>query len=116
MDDLSAKVWVRDVLDHMVPLLEASTVAMAVVPDGEHSAGDVKFWVELGAMIMLDKPIIAVAFGDRRVAPKLALVADEVVRLPDGVNPAASATLSEAIVRVVSNRPSPGTSTGGGQP
>jgi hypothetical protein len=40
---------------------------------------DVKFAVELGFMVMLDKPIIAVVSPGSKVPLKLAKVADEIV-------------------------------------
>lgn len=98
-DDPSAKVWARHVISDMVPKLKDSAISLSLLPDD--SAGDVKFWVELGASIMLDKPIIAIIYGDRPVPRKLAAVADEIVRLPDGVTPEGSRLLAEAISRVV---------------
>lgn len=95
----SAVVWAKDVVDNMLPKLVSSSVMVSLVPtDGK---GDVKFWVELGAAIMLDKPILAVVFGDNPVPAKMALVADEVVRLPDGVNAAGSKKLAAAVKRLV---------------
>jgi hypothetical protein len=61
----------------MVPKLEGSAVAISIAPgDGE---GDVKFWVELGAMIMMDKPIVVVARPGQVLPQKLLAVADDVV-------------------------------------
>lgn len=100
-DDPSAKRWVRQVLDDMAPKMSESALVMQLVPTGEHSEGDVKFWVELGASIMLDKPIIAILFGDDPCPPKLALIAEEVVRLPEGVTPDASVELAEAMKRIL---------------
>jgi hypothetical protein len=98
-DDPSAKVWVDHVLNEMAPNMRASAVVLSMVPtDG---AGDVKYWVELGASIMMDKPIIALVLGGASVPRKLLGIADEVVRLPDGVNPEGSAELAAAISRVV---------------
>jgi hypothetical protein len=95
----SAKRWVRHVLDEMAPKLADSVLAISLVPDDR--TGDVKFWVELGASICMNKPIVAVLLGDAPVPPKLALVADEIVRCPDGIDPAASEDLTLAIGRVM---------------
>jgi hypothetical protein len=97
-DDPTVKAWIRHVLDEMAPKMADSALVMQLVPDGE---GDVKFWVELGASIMMDKPIIAVAFGDTPIPAKLELIADEVVRLKEGVNPAASEELAAALERMI---------------
>jgi hypothetical protein len=98
LTDPTAKRWAKHVIDEMVPKMEQSSVAMALLPDGD---GDVKFWVELGAMICMNKPIIAVVIGDREIPPKLELVADEVVRCPDGIDPIASEELAAAVTRVM---------------
>lgn len=79
-----------------MPKIGGSAVTLSVVPDGE---GDAKYWVELGASIMLDKPMIVVAFDRRSIPRKLRLVADEIVYLPRGVNPEASEALVAAMER-----------------
>ncbi len=90
--------WVDHILTEMKPKLESSTCSL-VLTDGRE--GDVKLWVEIGASIMLDKPILAVVFGSDPVPRKLRLVADEVVRLEDGINPEASEKMKRAITRVM---------------
>jgi hypothetical protein len=96
--DPSAKRWVRQVLEGMAAKMAHSAVVCSVVPDGD---GDVKFWVELGASIMMDKPIIAVVLGDRAIPTKLEAIADEIVRCPEGVNPAASEDVAQAVARIM---------------
>jgi hypothetical protein len=66
--DPSAKVWIQQVLSDMVPKMADSALVCSIVPGDE--GGDVKFWVELGASIMMDKPIVAVVFDDRQVPAK----------------------------------------------
>jgi hypothetical protein len=62
----------------MLPKLIDSAIMLSLVPD---TNGDVKFWVELGAAIMYDKPIVAVVTPGRVVPRKLREVADEVVEV-----------------------------------
>lgn len=81
-----AKEWVKQVLNGMAPKLADSAVVVQLVPTGMRSEGDVKFWVELGASIMMEKPILAVIFGDAPCPPKLRLIADEFVRIPEGTD------------------------------
>lgn len=57
-----------------------------------------KFWVELGAMIMLQKPIVVVAVEGRPIPPKLRAIADEIVTSNSGFPPASE--LEAAIRRV----------------
>lgn len=96
-DDPTAKRWVRHVLADMAPKMRNSRIVCSIVPNDE---GDVKFWVELGAMIMFNKPIVVVAFGDQQIPDKLRRVADEVVVCPNGVDPSSSKELAAAIERV----------------
>jgi|SRR6516164_2892780 len=97
--DSSAKTWVHHVLDEMVPKLSRSALVISLVPESRE--GDVKFWVELGASIMLDKPIIAVVMGDAPLPWKLVQVADEIVRCPKGIDPSSSDELAAAIKKVM---------------
>lgn len=94
----TAKAWIRHVLREMVPKMADSTLVISLVPGDD--SGDVKFWVELGASIMMDKPILALIMGDRPIPAKLQAVADEVVRLPNGVDPAGSEAVVAAIKRM----------------
>lgn len=98
-DDPDAIAWAKDVIANMLPKMKDSSSVVSLAPkDGK---GDVKYWVELGASIMLDKPLIVVVLGDAPVAPRLARCADEIVRLPNGVDPAGSEELANAIKRVI---------------
>lgn len=99
-EEPNSKRWIKQVLSDMAPKMRDSAVAISLVP-GKDDSGDVKFWVELGAMIMYDKPIIAVVFGDRELPEHLERVADEIVRCPEGVDPASSSLIAEAIARVM---------------
>lgn len=95
------KRWIGHVIDEMVPKMERSSVIISLCPPkGEWGDGDIKFWVELGAAIMMDKPIIGVVLNDRPVPRKLALVADEIVRLEDGVDGPGSEKLADALKRI----------------
>lgn len=100
--DPRTKEWVRHVLNDMVPKLVDCALTISLVPDDPE--GDVKFWVELGASIMLNKPIVALVVGDREIPSRLAAVADEIVRCPDGLE-AGAEQLQEAINRVLDGLP-----------
>ena len=106
-DDPTLKRWGQHVLDELVPSVDSSTVCVSVVPTGEHSLGDVKYWVELGYMICADKPIMIVVMGDEPVPEHLERVADEVVRLPEGVSPVGSELLADRIAAFVEKYPDP---------
>jgi hypothetical protein len=62
--------------DALVKMTDSALVAQ-LVPDKDKF--DVKFAVELGAAIMLDKPILAIVMPGTHVPPKLRMIADEFV-------------------------------------
>jgi hypothetical protein len=69
------------VIDSLVPVIRDSAVTVSIVPSG---TGDVKFAIELGLSIMLDKPIILAVMPGVRVPEHLARVADGVIEFdPD---------------------------------
>ena len=70
------KAWKAHVHADLIPKLENSGAVVSLVPEGEP---DVKFAVELGLSIMLDKPIVAVVRPGTRVPSKLTLVADHII-------------------------------------
>jgi hypothetical protein len=83
--DPTAKVWIRQVLEGMAPKMADSTLVTQIVPrEGDYSEGDVKFWVELGACIMMNKPVVAIAETGQVLPPKLELIADEIVYIDPG--------------------------------
>jgi hypothetical protein len=59
-----------------------SAFTMSLVPGGtDLDSFDVKFALELGASIMLNKPIVALAVDGREVPPGLERIAHAVIRL-----------------------------------
>ena len=78
-DPFEGAEW-RDYADRvrreLVPKIGESAYVMSLVPSGET---DVKFAVELGLSIMMDKPIIAVVRPGVHVPNKLAQIADAIL-------------------------------------
>ena len=70
-----------------VHLIDESALVMSLVPDAGQV--DIKFAVELGLAIMLDKPVVAVAFPGREVPPGLRRVAHAVIELTEDFDTAA---------------------------
>jgi len=69
--------YAEHVIKELVPKLKDSDLTVSLAPtDG---IGDVKFAVELGFSIMLDKPIIVVAHPDAKISPALRRAAVSVV-------------------------------------
>ena len=75
-DDPDFKAWAERVRAHVLPMINESALTMSLVPTGDT---DIKFAVELGLSIMLDKPIIAVVQPGTKVPEHLVRVADEIV-------------------------------------
>lgn len=96
-DTPEAHAWAQRVLTELVPMIDASAVSVSIVPSDE---GDVKFAVELGLSIMLDKPIILAVVPGRTIPERLARVADEIVEL-DTKSPLAAIRIQDAINRML---------------
>lgn len=77
MDD-EEREFQKVVNEGLVPKLKQSAVCISLMPP-EGMELDAKFCVELGAMIMLDKPIITLVTPGEKVPPKLALISDHIV-------------------------------------
>lgn len=96
--DPRAQEFVDDVMTGMAPKLADSAIVMSLVPDDR--TGDVKWWVELGASIAMNKPILAVAFTGELINPKLEAVADEIVYVDPKSDLSENPDLSAALKRM----------------
>ncbi len=76
MSDPLFERYARRVIDDLLPKLQESVASVSIVPDGP---ADVKFAVELGLAIMLDKPIALVIRPGIQVPDHLARVADSII-------------------------------------
>lgn len=80
--------------EELYPKLDSSAFVMSLCPtDGKP---DVKFSVELGMSIMLDKPIVAVVMPGVPMPKKLEMVADHIL-VVDIRTPSGQRMLTEAI-------------------
>jgi hypothetical protein len=90
------------VLDRLIPMLRETAATVSLVPRG---ALDVKFAIELGLSIVMDKPIIALVLPGMSIPHGLASVAAEIVEVdiardPDG----AERSITEAFARIMGAR------------
>lgn len=97
IDDPEAQVWARRILDELVPMIDQSAVVVSLLPTTE---ADVKFAVETGLSIMLDKPIIIAVQPGTVVPAKMMAVADEVIEF-DPSAPDMGGRLQDAYQRVI---------------
>jgi hypothetical protein len=90
------KKFERLVKSGLYPKIANSAVGISLVPSKEP---DVKFCIELGAMIMYDKPIILVVAPGSKVPERLVRLADAIIE-GDINSDEAQHKLIEAIERV----------------
>jgi hypothetical protein len=80
VDPFDSDEWRRyaqHAVETLVPMLEDSVATVSLMPtNGEP---DIKFALELGMSIMLEKPIIALVTPGGHVPRALALIADEII-------------------------------------
>jgi len=96
-DDPEFKAWAEQVRLHALPALRDSALSLNLVPTGDT---DIKFAVELGMAIMLDKPIIAIVQPGTKVPERLIRVADHILDV-DLDAPDASQRVQQAISKVM---------------
>jgi hypothetical protein len=98
-NDPEFKAWKQDVQENLIPKLLDSAITISLVPEGKP---DVKYAVELGLSIMLDKPIILVVAPGTKVPAKLVKVADDIIEVDWKGNPAkGQRAIQDAISRFV---------------
>lgn len=101
-EDPEFQEWAKDVEENLVPAMRDSAICVSMAPLGET---DAKFAVELGMMIMLEKPIVLLVEPGQIVPGKLIMIADEVVEVDWRHHPEiAKGLLIEAMDRIVDNK------------
>jgi hypothetical protein len=68
----------RDIRENMIPKMRDSAKVLVIAPDIS-SEFDVAFAVQIGASVLLEKPLIVVVDEGRTVPPKLERIADRIV-------------------------------------
>jgi len=84
LNDPDFKEWAEHQRVNVMPMMQDSALVVSLVPTGD---ADIKFAVELGLAIMLDKPLICVISPGQIIAGKLRMVADEIVEWAPGDTP-----------------------------
>lgn len=98
--DPSFQGWEAEVRRIVIPMLEGTAVTVSLIPRSKNP--DIRFAVELGLSIMMDKPIIALVQPGMSIPNGLAAVAAEIVEVDiardlDG----AQRSITDAIGRVL---------------
>ncbi|HJV99431.1 MAG TPA: hypothetical protein VJ617_10085 [Arthrobacter sp.] len=99
-DDPDYREWEEHVRKVLIPILNDSAATINMVPAGAEP--DVKFAVELGLSILMDKPIICLVQPGSRIPAALVRAADEIVEVDIKGDPEGSQrSIKEAFERVV---------------
>ena len=99
INDPEAEAWARRALDELVPKLRDSFATISIVPE-EAGIGDIKFALELGLTLMLDKPLVLAVVPGRRVPARLQRAADEIVEFDESDMQGTGARIRAAIDRI----------------
>lgn len=91
------KDYCKRVREGLIPKVKDSSLVVSIVPAGEI---DIKFAIELGMAVMMDKPIVAVIPPGTPVPEKLARVVDRFVEL-DFRDPTQRERLAETLKEMV---------------
>jgi hypothetical protein len=92
--------WEDRVRTKLIPKIQGSSLTVSIAPRGEP---DIKFSVELGLSIMLDKPLILVCEPGQVLPHKLRAIADAVVEVDwrGGEATRTQEAIREAITKVL---------------
>lgn len=102
--------FVSHVREELVPKIFSSSIYLSITPESPEKV-DVKFAVELGLAVMLDKPIIAMVRPGAVVSDNLRRVARRIVEVDVGTE--AGRTLSSQTLKELLPELSPGHRQGG---
>jgi len=96
-DDPEFIEWAERVQREVVPKIAGASFTVSLMPQGKP---DIKFAVELGLSVMMDKPIILAVPTGSTVPAKLRALADDIVEVDwsEG-SPAVHSVLTDAIER-----------------
>ena len=89
--------FAKHVREELIPKIDDCLFTLSIIPSGEV---DVKFAMELGVSIMLDKPIVAIVAPGTKVSEKLAKVVDRFVEL-DLNDPQGRERLAKVVKEIV---------------
>lgn len=102
-NDPEFRKWARRIEAELVPMIDGSSCTVSLVPRGP---SDVKFAVELGLSIMMDKPIILAIMPGMKIPAKLAKVADDIIEVDVMGDPQkAQKSVTDAILRMQGLKP-----------
>lgn len=66
-------------IKNLIPKVDDSAYCLSIVPKKPEDRTDIKFCLELGVMLMLDKPIVFIVAPGSKIPDKIVRVADEII-------------------------------------
>jgi hypothetical protein len=82
-DDPDYKKWANDLRKNLIPKMRGSQQILMLAPDIGNKF-DIDFAVQIGATILMEKPLLLIVYPGRTVPPKLRAIADQIVEIEDG--------------------------------
>jgi hypothetical protein len=67
----------------VIPKMRDSAITLVIGPDFAGSQFDVDFAVQIGASVLLEKPLLVVVPKGRVLPPKLVTIADRIIEMTD---------------------------------
>lgn len=80
-DNPDWKAFADHAIKDLIPKIDNSAYCMSLVPRKPEDRTDIKFCLELGVMLMMDKPIIMVVAPGSQVPDKVVQVADMIIEM-----------------------------------
>jgi hypothetical protein len=96
-DDPDVKAYLDHAEKEMLPKMKDSALTISLF----HGEVDIKQCLEIGAAILLDKPIILVASKDKPIPANLKRVASAIIECDDTKDPSTWAKVNAAISKVL---------------
>ncbi len=100
LDEPDVKAWLDRAVTEMFPKMQGSV--MSLIVGAEHP--DAKLALEVGAAVLLDKPLLIIIPRGAKFSNTLRSVATEVVEIDDMKDPASQAAVRAAIELVLRAR------------
>ena len=70
--------WADDMRARLIPKMKDSASVLMIAPD-MNTSFDIEFALQIGASILLEKPLILLVHQGRTVPPKLLAIADRII-------------------------------------
>ena len=77
-DSADFKRWSSDMRKRLIPKMRDSANVLMIAPDMS-TEFDVQFALQIGATILLEKPLILLVHQGRNIPPKLRAIADRII-------------------------------------